>query len=120
VADRPGQQGGPVARVHPFTQVTDQRNAEPVVRILPAAPEVQILAGSDSSEMYLDAEDFAPRAHLEGGGGIQPCRLAVIGEKSSLEPVLGPVADEFRPICTCRPARSATRSCTGCQPSNGP
>ena len=42
-----------------------------------------------------DAEDFAPRAHLEGGGGIQPCRLAVIGEKSSLEPVLGPVAEEY-------------------------
>ena len=39
--------------------------------------------------------NFAPWAHLEGGGGVQPYRLAIIGEKSSLEPVLGPVAAEY-------------------------
>ena len=42
-----------------------------------------------------DAEYFAPEAHLDGGGGIQPYRLAIFGEKSSLEPVLGPIAEEY-------------------------
>ena len=78
----------------PFEQVTDQRNAEPVVRILPAQAQEQILV-YDSGDLDLDAVNFAPWAHLEGGGGIQAYRLAIIGEKSSLEPVLGPVADEF-------------------------
>ena len=78
----------------PWEQVTDQRNAEPVIRIFPAAAEPQILA-YDPDELGLDAENFAPWAHLEGGGGIQPYRLAVIGEKSSLEPVLGPVAEQY-------------------------
>lgn len=79
----------------PFGQITDQRNAEPVIRILPAAAELQILAAQGSDELVPDAEYFAPAAHLDGGGGVQPFRLAIIGEKSSLEPVLGPVAAEF-------------------------
>lgn len=79
----------------PFTQVTDQRNAEPVIRIRPAAAEAQIIIGYSGEELVPDAEDFAPRAHLEGAAGIQPYRLAIISEKSSLEPVLGPVAEEF-------------------------
>ncbi len=79
----------------PFTQVTDQRNAEPVIRILSAEAEEQILVGYSSGELVPDAEDFAPRAHLAGGAGVQPYRMAIIGEKSSLEPVLGPVAEEF-------------------------
>lgn len=78
----------------PFEQITDQRNAEPVVRILPAQAEEQILV-YDSGDLDLDAVNFAPWAHLEGGGGVQPYRLAIIGEKSSLEPVLGPVAAEY-------------------------
>ena len=78
----------------PFTQITDQRNAEPVIREVPAAAGKQILV-YDSGDLGLDAENFAPWAHLEGGGGIQDHRLAIIGEKSSLEPVLGPVAAEF-------------------------
>jgi hypothetical protein len=79
----------------PFTQVTDERNAEPVIRILPAAPQEQILPGNTAGDLPLDAEWYLPQAHLEGGGAIQPFRLAVVGEKSSLEPVLGPVAEQF-------------------------
>ena len=36
-----------------------------------------------------------PASAPGGQKSIQPCRLAVIGEKSSLEPVLGPVAAEY-------------------------
>jgi hypothetical protein len=79
----------------PFTQITDQRNAEPVIREVPAAAGERILPGYGSGDLALDAEYFAPAAHLEGGGGIQAYRLAIIGEKSSLEPVLGPVAAEY-------------------------
>ena len=78
----------------PFTQITDQRNAEPVVREVPAEAQEQILVYG-SGDLDLDAENFAPWAHLEGGGGVQPYRLAIIGEKSSLEPVFGPVAAEY-------------------------
>ena len=78
----------------PFEQITDQRNAEPVVRILPAAGR-----GADPRVRFRPAGagrgGLRSRAHLEGGGGVQPYRLAVIGEKSSLEPVLGPVAAEY-------------------------
>jgi hypothetical protein len=79
----------------PFTQVIDERNSELVIRVRPPAAQEQILVGYDSSEMDLDAEVFAPRAHLEGGAGIQSYRLAIVGEKSSLGSVLGPVAEEF-------------------------
>ena len=79
----------------PCDQIIDQRNAEPVIRIRPAEPEPRILGGYSSDEMYLDAEDYAPRAYLEGGAGIQAYRLALIGEKSSLSLVLGPIAEEY-------------------------
>ena len=79
----------------PWDQIIDQRNAEPVIRIRPAEPEPRILGGYSSDEMYLDAEDYAPRAYLEGGAGIQAYRLALIGEKSSLSLVLGPIAEEY-------------------------
>lgn len=79
----------------PFDQIIDQRNDEPVIRIRPAAAQEQILLAEDASGLVPDAEYFAPEAHLEGGGGIQPYRLAIFGEKSSLEPVLGPIAEEY-------------------------
>jgi hypothetical protein len=79
----------------PFTQIIDQRNAEPVIQVVPPAAEEQILTGSEASALVPAAKWFAPRAHLEGGTGIQPYRLAIIGEKASLEPVLSPAAEEF-------------------------
>jgi hypothetical protein len=79
----------------PFIQITDERNAEPVIRVLPAAPRELILPGDIAEDMSWDATDYVPRAHLEGGGPVQAFRLAIFGEKSSLEPVLGPVAEQF-------------------------
>ena len=95
MAVRPGVQGSPVARlrpVHPDHRPAQRRAGHPHP---PGCRCEQILAAQDSRELVPDAEYFAPAAHLEGGAGIQPYRLAVIGEKSSLEPVLGPVAEEY-------------------------
>jgi hypothetical protein len=41
-------------------------------------------------------DDFSPEAFLTGFDGVQPYHLAIIGEKSSLDPVLGPLAEEYR------------------------
>ena len=79
----------------PFAQIIDERNSEPVIRIRPPAAEEQILFAADASGLVPNAEDFAPEAHLEGAVGVQPYRLAIFGEKSSLGSVLGPVAEEF-------------------------
>jgi hypothetical protein len=77
----------------PFDRITDQRNAEPVIRI----------RGRDGIQAYLTTEldvsipeawELEPRIDVEGFDGVQPYRLVIIGEKSSLAEVLGPVADE--------------------------
>jgi hypothetical protein len=78
----------------PFGQIIDQRNAEPVIRIKPLAAEEQILFAEDASGLIPDAEYFVPAAHLEGDA-VRPYRLAIFGEKSSLEFVLGPIAEEY-------------------------
>ena len=78
----------------PFGQIIDQRNDEPVIRIKPLAAEEKILLAEDASGLIPDAEYFVPEAHLEGDA-IQPFRLAIFGEKSSLDFVLGPIAEEY-------------------------
>jgi hypothetical protein len=45
-------------------------------------------------EVYLpDAEDLRPQAKIKGFTGTQPYHLVLVGEKSSLRDVLGPIAD---------------------------
>jgi hypothetical protein len=82
----------------PFGQITDQRNAEPVIRIAPPGPQPRIYVADpdDPDQVSIpDAEWFAPEAGISSYDGVQPFRLAIIGEKSSLEPVLGPVAGRY-------------------------
>ena len=50
-------------------------------------------------------ETIEPRSQLDDFRGIQPYRLAMFGEKVSLEPVLAPIAEARGRTCTCRPAR---------------
>ena len=78
----------------PFEQVVDQRNAEPVIRIRPPVPQGQVLT-AEGRELVPGAEYFAPEADLPKTAGVQPYRLAIIGEKSSLAPVLGPISDRY-------------------------
>ena len=88
----------------PFGAIVDERNAEPVIRIAPRDPVYYIWRYDPSGEPELpSAEFYAPTARIDVLDEYlpsrpqlgQPYRLAVIGEKSSLEPVLGPVANSF-------------------------
>jgi hypothetical protein len=79
----------------PFDQIVDQRNDEPkiVPYVAPRPPQPWIY--SDIDIEIPDAVDLQPRVYVAGFDAVQPYRIALIGEKSSLEPVLGPVANRF-------------------------
>jgi hypothetical protein len=79
-----------------FERIVDAKNAEPVVR---PAPEIEDPAprvmsyGLEIDE--LDADTLTIEAGLTGFAPRQPYRLTIFGEKTSLEDVLGPLAEEF-------------------------
>jgi hypothetical protein len=79
----------------PFDQVVDQRNTPPIVRIYkPSNPRGYLTVGLDFD--IPPAEEIVPSAAIDGFTGDQPYKLVLIGEKSSLEDVLGPVASEHK------------------------
>jgi hypothetical protein len=78
----------------PFDQITDQRNAAPVVRIFQEPVPVPYLNVGIDIELP-DADDITPKLGVDGFVGVQPYKLVLVGEKSSLEPVLGPIAADF-------------------------
>lgn len=84
----------------PWDQVTDQRNAEPEVRIFEQPrprPFISVGVQVDIPEAD-DIEPVVGAYYMEQGkgrpgfGGAQPYHLVMVGEKSSLADVLGPVA----------------------------
>jgi hypothetical protein len=82
----------------PFDRIIDERNGEPVVRSAP--PErceplryVSLAAASEIPD--LTDHDLSPAAWLDELESPQAYRLALFGEKTSLEPVLDPLADEY-------------------------
>ena len=79
----------------PFDQITDQRNAEPVLRLwTPPQPEAFVRV---DFEVYLPAaEDLHPRVGLADFSESQRYHLVFVGEKSSLETVLGPIAESHQ------------------------
>jgi hypothetical protein len=78
----------------PFDQITDERNAPPVWRPWePVEPEPYLNVGIDIE--LPDADDIIPKLGVDGFVGTQPYKLVIVGEKSSLDPVLGPIAAEF-------------------------
>jgi hypothetical protein len=78
----------------PFDQITDQRNAEPVVRINePLTPEPYITVGIDVR--LPRADEITPKLGVLDFEGVQPYRIVIVGEKSSLYDVLSPVAETF-------------------------
>ena len=79
----------------PFDQITDQRNAAPVVRIFEEPAQRPYISVGVQVDIP-DADDIVPYVGCAGFGGVQPYRLVMIGEKSSLEPVLGPIATVYQ------------------------
>jgi single-strand DNA-binding protein len=78
----------------PFDQITDQRNAEPVIRIREAGgPDAYIT--SELNVSIPEAWELQAQVEVEGYEGIQPYRLALVSEKSSLADILGPAADRY-------------------------
>jgi hypothetical protein len=76
----------------PFDAIADERNAEPVVyRWSRPEPEPTVTAGA----WVPPASSFEPTVGLDGFGGVQPYHLVMIGEKSSLETVLAPIARQY-------------------------
>jgi hypothetical protein len=76
----------------PFDQIVDQRNAEPVVRLFEPPGELWKYVHVGINVEVPDASDLEPRAGLANFKGTQPYKLVIFGEKSSLEDVLGPIA----------------------------
>lgn len=78
----------------PFDQIVDQRNDEPVVRIneqLEPFPYINV--GIDVR--LPSAKDITPKLGVLDFEGVQPYRIVLIGEKSSLRNVLGPIAETY-------------------------
>jgi hypothetical protein len=79
----------------PFGQITDQRNAAPVMRIF-EPPEPWAYLNVGISVRIPAASEIMPKLSVQDFDGVQPCKLVLIGEKSSLEPVLAPVAEAYQ------------------------
>jgi hypothetical protein len=76
----------------PFDQITDKRNATPTVRRFEyPAPFGYIDVGIDVE--IPDVEEIVPKMEVYDFAGVQPYKLVMVGEKSSLDEVLAPVAE---------------------------
>ncbi|MBJ7610869.1 MAG: hypothetical protein JF924_00970 [Candidatus Dormibacteraeota bacterium] len=77
-----------------FDQIIDNRNTAPMVTVwTPPQPWPYISVGVEVE--IPDADDFVPRVGVSGFQGVQPYKLVIFGEKSSLEDVLGPLAQHY-------------------------
>jgi hypothetical protein len=77
----------------PFEQIIDARNSEPVIIVRDSEPlSPYLTVGLDLEVPEVDR--LMPRVGIEGFAGVQPYRLVLFGEKTSLEPVLGPLAED--------------------------
>ncbi|WP_405750031.1 hypothetical protein OHA19_10575 [Streptomyces sp. NBC_00012] len=78
----------------PFEQIVDQRNSEPRVLLHEdVAPTPYISVAFDVT--IPDADQLLPKVWAYRFKGTQPYRIALIGEKSSLEDVLAPIATRY-------------------------
>ena len=88
----------------PFDQIIDQRNAPPVVENLltSRSRKPYITVGIDVE--LPDADDITPKIDIADFRGIQPYKLVMLGEKSSLHDVLARSPKRSAPTCIFRPA----------------
>ncbi len=77
-----------------FDSIRDQRNDPPIMSLAPEHdPTDQLTAGLDIEIPAV--ETIHPRVRIDGFHGTQAFRLALIGEKSSLEPILRPICERY-------------------------
>jgi hypothetical protein len=78
----------------PFEKIVDAKNAEPVIREAQVLDPVAWVHIGASTQMP-DAADLEPRPALVRFRGRQHYHLVFWGEKTSLEEVLGPLAEQY-------------------------
>jgi hypothetical protein len=79
----------------PFQQIVDQRNTPPTVRVfkrLEPWPYLTVDVGIDVPPV----EELMPTVGAADFEGVQPFKLVIVGEKSSLAEVLEPIATEHK------------------------
>jgi hypothetical protein len=79
----------------PFDAITDARNAPPIVR-LHERVAIETFVSVEPDIILPSVDDLEPRISIRGFEGRQPYRLAFYGEKTSLEPILAPIADRYQ------------------------
>jgi hypothetical protein len=79
----------------PFDQVVDQRNSAPIVRpFRRSEPRPYLTVDVDID--VPPVEDLMPSVGVADFNGVQPFKLVLFGEKSSLAEVLEPIASEHK------------------------
>jgi hypothetical protein len=79
----------------PFDAITDARNEPPVILVQPRR-HAEAWVSVEPDIILPTIEDLTPRISVSGFEGRQPYRLALYGEKTSLAPVLRPIAERFQ------------------------
>jgi hypothetical protein len=79
----------------PFDLIVDNKHAEPVLRLW-KPPQPRPYVSVDFDVVVPDAYDLEPYVGVAEFTGSQPYHLALVGEKSSLDSVLGPVAGIYK------------------------
>lgn len=75
----------------PFEQIKDARSSPPVIRRFERPfPRPYLFTGVDVT--IPDVDELEPTIDVSGFNGVQPFKLVLFGEKSSLEDVLEPIA----------------------------
>jgi hypothetical protein len=78
----------------PFDQIIDQRNAMPTVEIF-NRPWTRSYISVGLQVDIPDTDDIEPKVYAFDFKGVQPYKLVMVGEKSSLDPVLSPIASRY-------------------------
>jgi len=77
-----------------FDQIYDKRNAAPVIKIRSRGAAAAYLT-TELDVSIPSASELEPKIDVDGFDGVQPYRLALIGEKASLETILAPLAAQY-------------------------
>lgn len=77
-----------------FDRIVDQRNSPPIVRTANRGTG-DVYVTTDLDVVLPDPDDLRPQVGIDIEA-MQPNRLILWGEKSSLDPVLAPIAERYR------------------------